>query len=341
MITINFMCNYFIRVLTVIVWLSTSLPAGLCHGQVEDRMDDDPASVDEESMPAFKFPNWRTPTFGGKQFWTDYCWRQGWRLQQNAITGHWRLLDENNVREAWGSRDACVEVLEQQKLENALPTTHAVILLHGLMRSSGSMHSMAEALKQEQKYSVISFEYASTRSSIGQHARALREVLDGLPKHVEISFVGHSMGNIVVRHLIGDLIRADDTHMLDRIQHVVMLGPPNQGSSIARQLAKTGVFGWVTGRGGLELGPGWQEFEARLAVPRCPFGIVAGRLTDTTITNPLVDGEGDFVVSVEETKLAGAADFMEVPRLHSFLMDDKKVQSAVVHFLETNSFGSN
>lgn len=293
---------------------------------------------EEESTPAFDLPNLRTPTLGGKQFWTDHLWRQGWRVQQNAFTGSWRLLDPRNVRHAWGSRAACMEALKQLVPENTLPTQHAVILLHGLMRSASSMNALSESLAKEPEFSVVAFEYASTRSSIGEHAQALRNVLDGLPPQVQLSFVGHSMGNIVVRHLIGDLIRANDTAMLNRIRHVVMLGPPNQGASIAKQLSKTGVFGWVTGQGGMELGPGWESFEARLATPHCPFGIVAGRLPDMGLVNPLVEGEGDFVVSVEETKLAGAADFLEVPRLHSFLMDDPAVQAAVVQFLKTNRF---
>lgn len=293
---------------------------------------------EEESTAAFNFPNLRTPTLGGKQFWTDHLWRQGWRVQQNALTGSWRLLDPKNVRHAWGSRAGCVEALNQLVPENTLPTQHSVIMLHGLMRSASSMGALSELLAKQPEFSVVAFEYASARYPIGEHAQALRNVLDGLPPQAQLSFVGHSMGNIVVRHLIGDLIRANDTAMLERIRHVVMVGPPNQGSSIARQLSKTGLFGWVTGQGGLELGPGWESFEAHLAVPHCPFGIVAGRLPDTTVVNPLVDGAGDFVVSVEETKLEGAADFLEVPRLHSFLMDDPAVQSAVVQFLKTNRF---
>ena len=47
------------------------------------------------------------------------------------------------------------------------------------------------------------------RRSISDHARALKEVLENLPSHTELRFVGHSMGNIVVRHLIADLKKDD------------------------------------------------------------------------------------------------------------------------------------
>lgn len=291
-----------------------------------------------EDEPAASYPNWRTPTFGGKQLWTDHVWRGGWRIQQHALTGHWRLLNENNIRYAWGSREACDLVLEREQPHVHLPHSRVVILSHGLMRTAASMRKLEAYLAEQNKWSIVRFEYASTRASITDHAAALREVVRGLPSDVHLSFVGHSMGNIVARHAIGDWQRMQDQQTLDRIESVVMLGPPNQGSSIARQLSRTGVFGWVTGTGGLELGPNWEEFEAKLAIPHCPFGIIAGHLPEGPLRNPLVDGEGDFIVSVEETKLPGATDFLEVPRLHSTIMDYPEVHQAVANFLVNHRF---
>ncbi len=284
------------------------------------------------------FLNWQTPTLGGKQLWTDFQWRKGWRIQQNALTKHWRLLDGNNVRYAWGSRAACDAELNNRQPNRLLPTTHAVILMHGLGRSSSSMMGLAKYLGNEGFGTTICLEYASSRDSISQHAAALREVVDGLPSDVRLDFIGHSMGNIVVRHAIRDWQQADSVGVLNRIEHVVMLGPPNQGASIARQLARTGIFGWVAGQGALELGKTWHELEVKLATPPCPFGIIAGRLSENSLSNPLVDGAGDFVVSVEETRLEGATDFQEVPVLHSFLMDSPEVQSAVKNFLRFEKF---
>jgi pimeloyl-ACP methyl ester carboxylesterase len=295
--------------------------------------------VDQPSPKAIEDSmfNIKTPTLGGKQFWTDHAWRKGWRIQHNAITGHWRLLSDKNVRYAWGTREQCQVAMDRQVPDASQSTTEVVILMHGLMRSSTSMQSMGKHLESELKIQPIYFEYASTRSSITDHALAFGEFVDSLPADVQLNLVGHSMGNIVARHYIGDLQRAGQTEKLKRIRSVVMLGPPNQGASIARQLAKTGVFGWIAGKGGLELGPGWQEFQARLATPVCPFGIVAGKLPDSTPANPLVDGDSDFVVSFEETQLPGAADVITVPRLHSFLMDAPEVQAATANFIKSRS----
>lgn len=296
------------------------------------------AHPQDDEQPATQLPNWKLPTLGGKQIWTDHFWRQGWRIQQNALTGHWRLLDGHNVRHAWGNHAACDAILQQQGLDDELPGGHAIVLLHGLMRSATSMNGLAKSLSDELERPIINFEYASTRDNIGSHAAALRELIAGLPADVRLSFVGHSMGNIVIRHALGDWQREGDQATLARVERVIMLGPPNQGAAIARQLAKTGVFGWVTGKGGMELGPNWNDFEANLAIPQCPFGIVAGHLPESNLQNPLVDGASDFVVSVDETHLAGETDFLEVPRLHSFIMDDPVVQQAVASFILYQQF---
>ena len=60
-------------------------------------------------------PNFNVPlkTTGGTQWWTDFEVREGYRIQQNALTGHWRLLDASDVRQAWGKREACEAKLNQ------------------------------------------------------------------------------------------------------------------------------------------------------------------------------------------------------------------------------------
>ncbi|RMF37884.1 MAG: lipase [Planctomycetota bacterium] len=284
------------------------------------------------------FPNLPLPTLGGKQFWTDHCWQAGWRLQHNAVTGHWRVLDDHNVRRGWGNRAACEALIAAQAPRTELVDDHAVILLHGLMRSATSMKGLGDAITEAQIGTPICFEYASTRRSVADHASALRDVVRSLPDDARLSFVGHSLGNIVVRHAIADWQSTDDQLTLQRLERVVMLGPPNQGAGIARQLARTGLFEVVVGRSGMQLGPDWSDFARHLATPPCPFGIVAGNLSETIPQNPLVDSAGDLVVTVDETRLDGAADFLEVACLHSFLMDDPGVQEAVVHFLREGRF---
>ncbi len=48
-------------------------------------------------------PNIEFPTNGGSLLWKDMAEKNGWRLQYNYLTGLSRILDENNIRKAWGS----------------------------------------------------------------------------------------------------------------------------------------------------------------------------------------------------------------------------------------------
>lgn len=43
------------------------------------------------------------PTLGGKVFWETLKRKNGWKLQENKVTGHYRVLSPANIRWAWGS----------------------------------------------------------------------------------------------------------------------------------------------------------------------------------------------------------------------------------------------
>jgi len=302
-------------------------------------------------LPVLPLPNLQVPdinvpklniplkTGGGTQLWTDHCFRDGFRIQQQAFTGHWRLLDANDVRRGWGSRQHCEELLDDLAPRPAATeqAPHYFVLLHGLMRTHHSMKALDDELRKRGHSHVIRFSYASTRRSISDHSAALTEVLEDLPDNAKFTFVGHSMGNIVVRHAVGRLQREGDSKkLLPRCRSMVMLGPPNQGAAIARRLAPTGLYGLVTGKGGLELGPQWETFVNELATPPFPFMIIAGDISDAPLQNPLTDGAGDFVVSLDEAKLKGAEAIETVPVLHSFIMSDPTAIEKTIEFVETH-----
>ncbi|MGB7343237.1 MAG: lipase [Pirellulaceae bacterium] len=291
------------------------------------------AADDQETPSRFNLP---IKTTGGTQVWTDHAYRAGYRVQEHSLTGHFRLLDPSNIRRAWGTKGQCLTALDELSPAAATPAQpqHVAVLLHGLMRTNHSMKPLEISLREKGLDDVIRFSYASTRRSIDDHAAALRNILEAQPANTQFSFAGHSMGNIVVRRLVGDLQAAGDpANILPRCRSMVMLGPPNQGASISRRLAPTGLYGLVTGKGGMELGPEWDEFAKKLATPPFPFAIVAGDVSANRIQNPLVSGDGDFVVSLDEAKLDGSAEFHTLPVLHSFLMNDARAVELAVEFI--------
>ena len=123
-----------------------------------------------------------------------------------------------------------------------------------------------------------------------------------------------------------------------RFGRFVMLGPPNQGALLAETFADNVLFKEIAGDAGQELGRDWPELEKRLATPDFQFGIVAGGKGNNKGYNPILVGDNDGVISVETAKLAGAHDFVRLPVLHSFIMDNAKVQQYVLSFLQHGYF---
>ena len=150
------------------------------------------------------------PTLGGKQFWGDEFVMGDWRIQRNVLTGHCRLLDDKDRRHAAGSLETCQQILRRVADERNLSAAHGrvVVLLHGLGRTRGSLESLRTHLAETAGWTVIGVGYPSTRSDVATHAESLRRVLLGMPDVERFDFVGHSMGNIVVRRYLASLLAA-------------------------------------------------------------------------------------------------------------------------------------
>lgn len=288
-------------------------------------------------------PHWtlESATGGGRQFWTDELVFHDWRIQRNSLTGHYRLLDEKNIRRAWGTFEQCQTELAVARRSGILPPlgNRVVLVLHGLVRSRESMDELTQFLRRRGEFTVLNVTYASTRGKVSDHATALAKIVQHLDGVQEVSFVGHSLGNIVVRHYLHDReqgIHADGP--VPRLGRIVMLGPPNQGADMARRFQGNLVFKAVWGQSGLELARPWHELEQHLAVPNCEFGIIAGGQGKDSGGNPFVPGDDDYVVSVAETRLGGAADFLVLPVSHSFMMGDDQVKECTLKFLQSGYF---
>lgn len=310
------------------------LLVGMCDAQTPNQ-----GGAEEEPHGYW---NWSTPTMGGRQFWTDVRHLDGWRIQHNHVTGHYRLLDPGQTRRAWGNLPHCqLKLDEVAKTAGLKPYSgKVVVLLHGLVRSHASMEPLGQHLKKA-GYQVVNLQYASSRATIGDHAEALERIIEGLGDEVtEINFVGHSMGNLVVRHYLHNTGEKNGGQQGDdRIHRMVMLGPPNQGSRMARLMKYSLVFQLATGAAGTQLSSTWDRLEPRLAVPEFEFGIIAGGQEEgSVVSNYLLDGKDDFTVSVEETKLEGAHDFAVRPMLHGGMMKQPETLELTLRFLKHGYF---
>ena len=291
------------------------------------------AAVADAATPTTSPVNLPAPTMGGLQLWADAFVHAGWRIQQNVLTGHYRLLDRRDRRRAWGSYADSYRAFDdlrgQQRL--APSSRHLVLVLHGILGFKQSVADMEAGLRAA-GFDAVAVNYPSTRRTLAQHAEQLAELLARTEGADTVSFVSHSMGGLVVRQL---LARPHAWQHRLRTHRVVMIAPPSQGAHLADRLAHMSAYNLVLGDGG-----GGLTTAAARALPAPPvsFGIIAGGRGDGAGLNPLLPGDDDGLVGVTETDLAGAADRLLLPEHHYGIAEAPATIAATIQFLRHGRF---
>ena len=298
---------------------------------------DEPLPMDKPMPETLTNLNLRLKTLGGRQFWGDVHYFRGWRIQHNVFTGHYRLLDANDVRQAWGTEDQCLASLEKTKQDRGLKpmTGRVVIAVHGIIRSSKSFDAMRKRLYDD-GVTFIGFDYPSTRVPITDSAKYLDRMLKSLDGVEQIDFVVHSMGGLVVRSYLQQAGETPEGYD-KRISRMVMLGVPNLGARMASILEHNSLFNAIFGPAGDQLVEDPKGFITQLPTPPFEFAIVSGARGTEEGWNPVIPGDDDGTVSVDSTMLPGAKDSITFPVLHTFLMSHPEVMSATLRFLDTGS----
>lgn len=211
----------------------------------------------------------------------------------------------------------------------------AVILLHGLARSSSSMNKLQAALTG-QGYHVLNISYPSRSADIP----TLSETTLGAalqdptltPRH-RIHFVTHSLGGILVRYYFSH-------HTDPRLGRVVMLGPPNQGSQVVDKIGTWWAFRKINGPAGRQLGTASNSLPNRLGPVTFELGIIAGNRSINWINSAMIPGPDDGKVSIENTKIQGMKDHIVIQASHPFLMKNPHAIHLTLTFLAHGAFHS-
>lgn len=201
-----------------------------------------------------------------------------------------------------------------------------VVCIHGALRSRAGMWPTALYLRRR-GLDARTFGYATRKGGLVQHAQALdaflREWLGTLPP--QIGFVTHSMGGIVVRAWLA--------HYRPESQvRVAMLSPPNQGSALARANEGNPLFHLLYGDAAKLLRePGIPELPP--APDNAEVLVLAGGRGDPRGYNPVLTGDDDGVVAVEEMSLPGMP--MEfVGGMHAVLQWTPSILDRAAAFLQ-------
>ena len=208
-----------------------------------------------------------------------------------------------------------------------------VVLLHGLMRSTGSRNKLEKLLKQD-GYHTVNLGYPSRDYPIETLAPLAIEPALAECRNInaeKINFVTHSLGGILVREYVSK-------NNIPELNRVVMLGPPNQGSEAVDSLRDSPGFERLNGPAGEQLGTDRDSVPRRLGRVDFELGVIAGSNSINPILSQMVPGDDDGKVSIEATKVAGMTDFIVVPASHPFLLIEKPVLLQVTYFLKNGLF---
>lgn len=202
-----------------------------------------------------------------------------------------------------------------------------VILVHGLWMRGYEMTVLRKHLQQA-GYEVSQFRYQSLLHSPRQSAEALHQLVESLEAQM-VHFVAHSLGGIVLTHLMSEF-------PVQRPGHVVMIGTPLNPSATAQAYYNSWIFRPLLGRSverGLLGGrPRWPTGRT-LGVVAGDRGMGVGRLLFSQLASP-----NDGTVSVDETLTQEVTKHLQVPFSHFGVLFAKPVAEAVVAYLRTGRF---
>ena len=206
-----------------------------------------------------------------------------------------------------------------------------VILLHGLARTKTSMAILEKAL-DDQGYSVVNTGYPSRQYNIETLAlSAIDQGLSLCPEGQEINFVTHSLGGILVRYYL-------EQKTIEKLNRVVMLAPPNQGSEVVDKLKNIPGFFAINGEAGMQLGTEKTSIPKQLGKVDFELGIITGDRSINWFLSLLIPGKDDGKVSIESSKVEGMKEHIVMPVSHPFIMNKQAVIEQVIHFLEKGHF---
>ena len=171
------------------------------------------------------------------------------------------------------------------------------------------------------------FHYHSFLRSVDENALLLADFLKGIATE-RLHLVGHSLGGMVI-------LRMFERGVTLPPGRVVFMGAPVRGSLAAVNLQERGL-GFLLGRSGPE---GLTlPHEAAWKAPR-ELGVIAGtRAFSINPFQPNIQPPHDGVVSVEETRISGAMDSIELHLAHTTMLFSNQLAEQVSAFLKTGRF---
>ncbi len=200
-------------------------------------------------------------------------------------------------------------------------------MVHGLARTPLSLFWLARAL-QRAGFQVAHFGYVACAEPYARVVDRLRTRIRTLAAEGPYAIVAHSLGGLLVRGAL-------DGSGIPVPYHVVMLGTPNRRSRMAEWAVRLAPWRWIAGEAGRKLAD--QDFYRALPRLPSPYTLIGGTRGLRLSWLPLGGRQNDGLVAVEEMRLEPDDHVIAVPASHSFMMNRRSVQQAVLQALSESS----
>ncbi|MDA0149570.1 lipase family alpha/beta hydrolase [Vibrio sp. LaRot3] len=201
-----------------------------------------------------------------------------------------------------------------------------IVILHGLYMHGLVMQPLSHKLRkfgfdtQVITYNTVAIEQEKVFSRIDN---ALSDSQTNI-------LVGHSLGGLIIKKYL-----ASRRPSLQQISHVVTIGSPIKGASIVNRIRDLGMDA-ILGNSpehGLNMHDDIWDFEQKLGsiAGTLPLGARALLMMDNSIMS-------DGTVTVEETKIEGMTDHIQIPSSHTSMIYSSYVPEQIKYFSEHNTF---
>lgn len=205
--------------------------------------------------------------------------------------------------------------------------SESVIVAHGLFLPGVETRLLRNRLRQA-GFRPYLFQFPSVRGSLAHNVERFAKFAECV-RGDRLHFVGYSLGGVLTLHMLY-------RHRLARVGRIVCMGSPLTGSRTASQFMKKDFSRSLVGRSLAEhtTAGGLARWDLGF-----DLGIIAGtRSVGVGMFVRDLPEPNDGTVAVEETRIAGATDYTNLPLTHTQLMFDRVAARQVVHFLRYGHF---
>ncbi len=199
-----------------------------------------------------------------------------------------------------------------------------LLLLHGQGRTTNAMRLLGFRLRQR-GHAVQYFRYYTRTEKFTDIVMRLVGVIQKeMPMHQPYVLIGHSMGGL--------LSRASLPYLSEHLPvHLILLASPNQPPRLSAQIKNNIIYKYLTSDcGQLVLK---SDFYKTLPKPTIPTTVIAGSGAPRVRWLPYGYEVNDGALSVKEADLGAGYQTIQVPSIHTFIMNSRQTFQHVERIL--------